>query len=137
MRQTETYKLNLIEKDDTFSPDPLNQNTQKIEQELSAETAQRAEADAALNGRVTALEAHKLVIGQYVGRYASDEGSGEQTIHLGFTPTFLFIQPPNGFCAVATLHGRASALKIIDGGFIVSQSTVNIRNVLYYYYAFV
>ena len=35
MQQTTTYKLNLIETDDVFSPEPLNQNTQKVEAALS------------------------------------------------------------------------------------------------------
>ena len=39
MQQTETYKLNLIEGSDTFSPQPLNENMEAIEgilQELTA-----------------------------------------------------------------------------------------------------
>lgn len=54
MQQTTTYKLNLIETDDVFSPEPLNQNTQKVEavladaaQALADETAARQSADAA------------------------------------------------------------------------------------------
>ena len=45
MQQTETYKLNLIETSDTFSPAPLNENAQKLE---SALTAARAEAAAGI-----------------------------------------------------------------------------------------
>ncbi len=54
MQQTTTYKLNLIETDDVFSPEPLNQNTQKVEAALSdaaaalaAESRARQSADAA------------------------------------------------------------------------------------------
>lgn len=54
MQQTTTYKLNLIETDDVFSPEPLNQNTQKVEavladaaQALADETAARQSADTA------------------------------------------------------------------------------------------
>jgi len=42
MQQTKTYKLNLIETSDTFSPDPLNENTEKLEAEVSAEAAARS-----------------------------------------------------------------------------------------------
>ena len=54
MQQTTTYKLNLIETDDVFSPEPLNQNTRKVEAALSdaaaalaSETTARQSADAA------------------------------------------------------------------------------------------
>ncbi len=35
MQHTTKYQLNLIEPSDEFSPDPLNQNTQKVEDELA------------------------------------------------------------------------------------------------------
>ena len=35
MQQTETYKLNLIETSDPFSPQALNENTQKLEEVVS------------------------------------------------------------------------------------------------------
>ena len=54
MQQTTTYKLNLIEMDDVFSPEPLNQNARKVETALAdgaaalaAETAARKSAVAA------------------------------------------------------------------------------------------
>ena len=63
MQQTKTYKLNLIETSDTFSPDPLNENTEKLEAEVSAEAAARQSSDAALEARVTVLEARRFVAG--------------------------------------------------------------------------
>lgn len=51
MQQTGTYKLNLIETSDTFSPNPLNENTEKLEKALSeglaSETSARTAADQA------------------------------------------------------------------------------------------
>ena len=99
MQQTTKYKLNLIEKSDTFSPDPLNQNTQKVENALSAATAHtdagdraeasaRASADAALAQRVTALEAHHIYVGTYTGNGSTTDG---QTINLGFTPAAVLL----------------------------------------------
>ncbi len=76
MQQTQHYKLNLIQPDDPFLPNPLNENTQKLDAAL-------ARVDAAvddLGPRVTALEVHKVVIGTYNGT-ASD-----QVIEVGFTP---------------------------------------------------
>lgn len=39
MQQTDKYKLNLIEKTDTFSPDALNENMEKVEGSITAEAA--------------------------------------------------------------------------------------------------
>ena len=47
MQQTQTYKLNLIETSDTFSPAPLNENMEKVEAGISAEAAARAAETAA------------------------------------------------------------------------------------------
>ena len=54
MQQTTTYKLNLIEADDVFSPEPLSENARKVDAALSstasalaAETAARKSADTA------------------------------------------------------------------------------------------
>ena len=54
MQQTTTYKLNLIEADDVFSPEPLSENARKVDaalsstaSALSAETAARKSADTA------------------------------------------------------------------------------------------
>lgn len=36
MKQTENFKLNLIDRDDTFSPDPLNENMEKLDAALGS-----------------------------------------------------------------------------------------------------
>lgn len=87
MQQTEKYKLNLIEPDDPFLPDGLNQSAQKIENVLAGEAAARAAGDAALDQRVTVLEGHRMAYGTYTGN-----GAASQFIPLPFTPTALFIQ---------------------------------------------
>ena len=65
MQQTEKYKLNLIEKEDVFSPDALNENMEKLEVALEGKTD--AADTGALDARVTALEVHKIAIGHYIG----------------------------------------------------------------------
>jgi len=94
MQQTNKYKLNLIEKDDAFSPDPLNENARKVEAALDAKAsaagakaakAALEAADAALDRRVTAIEAHHIYVGSYVGTGA------EQFVDLGFTPAAVLI----------------------------------------------
>lgn len=57
MQQTTKYKLNLIERDDAFSPDAQNQNTQKVKNALIAHKAAVEEVTDAIDQRVTVLEA--------------------------------------------------------------------------------
>lgn len=118
MQHTEKYKLDLIEKDDTFSPDPLNENMKKVEGALKAETGARqaadaaeaqarAGADAALDQRVSVLELHKCVTGVHAG-------SG--FVDLGFTPLAVFAISSHGNAFVVR-EQEMSGLKIVEGGF--------------------
>ncbi len=100
MQQTEKYQFNLIETSDTFSPDPLNENMEKAEQALSAEAA-------ALDSRVTVLEAHKIVAGYHAGTGFVD---------LGFTPAAVFGRGDSGFCFAIEGH-PAAGLSLAKGGF--------------------
>ena len=136
MQQTETYQLNLIETSDTFSPAPLNENTQKLEGIIaagtSAEAQARADADAALDARVTVLEGRKIVAGIYIGNGAS----ATATIHLGFTPIAVIAQPPNNFPRMAVQGtGSNDIIKIVDGGFQVTSSYLNENYGTYRYFA--
>ena len=134
MQQTDTYQLNLIETSDNFSPEPLNQNTQKLEQALSAETAQRTAADAALDSRVTALELHKIAYGTYTGNRIN------RTFQVGFTPqAVLIICERNSLCGLAYTGqpSTAPAISIITGGFsVASSASVNSTSLEYQYMAF-
>ena len=91
MQQTETYKLDLIEKNDPFSPDPLNENARRLEQAISAEAAAQDQARAAdiaaLDQRLQVFEAHRLVIG------SAKEG---EKVYLDFTPKVLYVAGFNG-----------------------------------------
>ena len=122
MQQTSKYQFNLIETGDTFSPDPLNQNMEKVESALDAaraesaasvsgESASRAAGDAALNQRVQVLEARKIVAG-YV------EGAG--TVNLGFTPIAVMAQGSGGGGTGIGLStvGHGGGVTIVEGGFI-------------------
>ena len=120
MQQTNKYKLNLIEKDDTFSPDPLNDNMEKVEGALMAETGARqaadaaeaqtrADADAALDRRIQTIEAHKIVFGS--------AGNGSTTANLGFTPLLLYVTGMNGAIWIHKDYHPYSGLYIVEGGF--------------------
>ena len=120
MQQTNKYKLNLIEKDDTFSPDPLNDNMEKVERALereaaarqaadAAEAQTRADADAALDRRIQTIEAHKIVFGS--------AGNGSTTANLGFTPLLLYVTGMNGAIWIHKDYHPYSGLYIVEGGF--------------------
>ena len=124
MQQTETYQLNLIETSDTFSPAPLNENTQKLESQLRAvgaalDTKAAADDHADLDARVTALEAHKVVAGTYTGNGTT------ATIHLGFTPIFVIAEPFNNFPRMAIRGHEGGGLSIVEDGFQVSGTYLN------------
>ena len=122
MQQTQTYKLNLIETSDTFSPAPLNENMEKVEAGISAEAAARAAETAALDARVTVLEGHKIATGTYSGN-APSGNSIWQSIPLGFTPIFVYIQTIGGSVPVSVVSGgRHNYLLIEEGGFKVQNS---------------
>ena len=120
MQQTNKYKLNLIEKDDTFSPDPLNDNMEKVEEALEREAAARqaadateaqarADADAALDTRLQTIEAHKIVFGS--------ANNTSTTANLGFTPLLLYVTGMNGAIWIHKDYHPYSGLYIVEGGF--------------------
>ncbi len=135
MQHTEKYQLNLIEKDDVFSPDPLNENVQKVEGALegaiahadagdAAEAAARTEADAALDQRLQAIEAHKLVIG------SADDSS---TFHyLGFKPTLIYVVNSSGGGQLV-INGRSnySGFGLKDNGFYHNGAYASCRYVAF------
>lgn len=115
MQQTDKYKLNLMDRDDAFSPDPLNENMEKLEAAIVSEIAAgdaaeaqiRADADSALDARVQSLEAGRIVVG-----YADGYGF----VDLGFTPRVLFARSgPNSIFITHEL--TYSNLKLVEGGF--------------------
>ena len=138
MQQTETYKLNLIETSDVFSPNPLNENMEKLEAAIAAEAA-------ALDARVTMLEGSHMVAGSYAG--TGTAFGHDQTIELGFTPKLVLIKRTGGSVSgsqttvvtdviVSDAHG--DLLKIVPGGFWVSKtinSSFNDKGTTYYYFA--
>ena len=121
MQHTETYNLNLIETSDTFSPDPLNQNAQALENALNDEADARESADSALDARVLSLEGKHIKCGMYTAKseYAP------MTISLGFTPKAVFAFTPGGTFFGALFQGYSSSssppAEIISGGFRLNR----------------
>ena len=138
MQHTDKYKLNLIEKDDVFSPDALNDNARSTESTTYlGEIAAKAEIAArqALEGRVTALEAHHTAVGIYRG----DTTPGDETwraISLDFTPEVVILQlVTSGSCAMVVQNCGLNALEIIENGFQVRNvfNGANYNNQTYQY----
>lgn len=75
MQQTNNYQFNLIESGDTFSPDPLNQNMEKVEAAFAAVTTAMG------SGGHTCRVAH----GTYIG-----DGEGAKTLTFDFYPLVVF-----------------------------------------------
>ena len=128
MQHTDKYKLNLIEKDDVFSPDALNDNARSTESTTYlGEIAAKAEIAArqALEGRVAALEVQKIFFGTVTYE------TPRQTVNLGFTPkAVLFLGRDLGNTPALTVGEKFTqyrndpVLEIVENGFIVR--TVNV-----------
>ena len=137
MQQTETYKFNLIEPSDTFSPDPLNENMEKVEAQLDAARAEAAAGDEALEQRITVLEGHKIVMGAFDG-----DGKTILEFMVGGTPKLVIVKVDGGSSVMALLDspldtGKISnKLYIVDGGFQV-YGTLNMANTSYHYLALI
>ena len=121
MQHTEKYRFDLIEKEDVFSPDALNENMEKVEGALereaaartaadAAEARARADADADLDRRLQTIEAHKIVFGS--------AGNESATVDLGFTPLLLYVTNGNGgHLLIHKDYHPYSGLYIVEGGF--------------------
>ena len=137
MQQTDKYKLNKPGVDDPITPVPLNENADKIEAALTAEAETRAAGDAALDSRVTVLEANKIVFGTYAGQ-------GARHVDRGFTPKAVLLEKCQnyGYFAMAMAGATTSdgatglRLEIVEGGFTLQPSTSSFGTGTMIYIAF-
>ena len=122
MQQTETYKLKLIEPDDTFNADALNDNAKTLE-------AQLARVDAAI------ATIPKFACGTYTGN-----GKNGHKISLPFTPKMVYVGDDRGYCSFysnsanyrggVALEGKpvnvssTILVEIVEGGFQVADYSV-------------
>ncbi len=110
MQQTETYKLNLIETSDPFSPQALNENTQKLEEVVSEKLGE-------MDQRVTVLEATKLVAGVFKSTNIPND-----IIELGFTPEAVILSDAHGanqvcFITKAGSYVGNGNVVVVENGF--------------------
>ncbi len=141
MQQTGKYQFNLIETSDAFSPDPLNENMEKVEAQFDAARAEAAAGDEALDQRVTALEARPLVTGTYEGTNGSV--ATFQVVKLGFTPRLVAVYLAESAACFShylvigdgtLFNSQCEYLRIVEGGFQVN-STLASKGKTYYYMA--
>ena len=110
MQQTETYKLNLIETSDPFSPQALNENTQKLEEVVQEKLGE-------MDARVTVLEATKLVAGVFKSTNIPND-----IIELGFTPEAVILSDAHGanqvcFITKAGSYVGNGNVVVVENGF--------------------
>lgn len=108
MQQTETYKLNLIETSDPFSPQALNENTQKLEEVVED-----------MDRRIQVFEAQKIVVGSYTTSVGYNF-----SYDLGFHPKLVLISAAGSLTADQIMssdseHGEHNNLKLTETGFLV------------------
>ena len=145
MQHTNKYKLNLIEKDDTFSPDPLNDNMEKVERALegvtthadagdAAEAQARADADAALDRRIQVFEAHHVAVGTY-----TPQEDKVTNVDIGFSPSMILIHAlgTTDTCGVLMAGHDHPNGKITSNGFQIGAAGSG-GNINYFYmYAYI
>ncbi len=143
MQQTQTYKLNKPGIDDPLAIAPLNENADTLERELTRVDTEKA----ALDARVTVLEADKvrLILGSYVGSGKNDKET--QNVQLGTTPKAVFF--PNGGRSpymivpgtpIFDSYCNMNIAEIVEGGFQVVRdrhSDFNINGTTYHFLALV
>ena len=135
MQQTETLKLNLIETGDPISPAPLNDNAEKLETALAALDGTAAN----LQGRVTVLEAKKMVVGSYIGNAETRYSAIIQTIELGFAPIAVLVSGTESTMALRDFNGVC--VELTQTGFQVHNNSglgahMNVEERPYRYLAF-
>ena len=143
MQQTNQYQFNLIESGDTFSPQPLNENMEKVEATLASQQENLNAAKKELQQKI----GDYLIFGSYVG-----DDKTNRFIDLGFTPRFVlimgsypgtdgtlgivaFLNAEYGFIVSNTNQNIATVAHISEGGFVARTSPVNTKGYTSYYLA--
>lgn len=142
MKQTETYNLKLIDRDDDFSPDALNANAEAIDAALARVDGEFARIDGAL------LKFH-------CGTYNGNNGANRK-IDLPFTPKLVYVTGERygatgmidyfvrGCVTIAgqpvTYTSAYSLLELVEDGFLVSYAgrtdfSTNTSGTTYRYFA--
>ena len=148
MQQTSKYQFKLIEGTDDFSPTPLNDNMEKVEEQFEAVEEDLANLAAAVG---THGETARIAFGSYVGT-GTYGASSPNTLTFGFAPAVvvltaatsnyqdptLLLRPmptlpgPDGSIAIQMTWGE-NGLSWYAGNSAISQG--NADGTTYYYVA--
>ena len=129
MQQTSKYQFNLVEGSDDFSPAPLNQNMEKVEEELEGIAESLATVMESVDG-------HKIAVGSYRG------SGGMKNVNIGFKPVMViivnqFLQATSNYLCGMAVTGEAvknNVLTITETGFkVVHGANASMNNTLYDY----
>ena len=156
MKQTNQYKLNLIESGDQFSPAPLNENAQKVEAALKAQNdalgalqTKHAQEISSLQSTVTqninalqathaqdisnlAAGALKIATGSYQGTGTSG-GGGMNSLTFSFVPKLVIVMGGNFFSIFIQGQSQALGTQSAAGCTHVLQTAVWNGNTLSWY----
>ena len=147
MQQTTKYQFKLIEGSDDFSPQPLNDNVEKVEDVLSGMESTMEDALEEMETAVCAAyspDNKPYVAGNYQGT------AMQQHISLGFLPSALVIgqnlsssdEAHYGTCTLIIGSGLYDRVLIMDNGFTLLSNasdefpSVNRAHCSYFYIAF-
>jgi len=114
MQQTQTYKLNLVEPSDPFTPDALNRNTQKIEDAMVIHEGVVDKRMDGLEDRIVVLEAKHIAYGS--GQMGVQNGAS-WIYNLGFAPKVIVYRKNGGAMICAREQGDGE-LGFRDNGFV-------------------
>lgn len=127
MQHTEKYNFSIIDADDPFSPDALNDNARTLETQLARVDGEIARVDGTLAAAV------KFTCGTYDGN-----GGVNRKIPLSFTPKVVFVAEDRGLPylsfgseqhhygglameGVPVIVNACTLMEIVSGGFQVSH----------------
>lgn len=138
MQQTSKYQFNLVENTDDFSPAPLNQNMEKVEEELEGIEESLTEGLAEVMANLgSGGHNARIAYGSYVGTGTYGQ-SNPNTLTFGFRPvvviltgsTEFYMDPPVLLRPMPTLPGPdgSMAINLTWGDTNLSWYAVNSAN---------
>lgn len=110
MKQTTNYQFNLIESGDTFSPNPLNENMEKVEAALTGlDTDLSGQIAAAVTAMGSGGSTARIAYGSYTGDGASGY-SNPKTLSFGFKPLLFAVYLYSGQTGYVLVRGTQNSL---------------------------
>lgn len=155
MQQLETYNLKHIDRDDTFSPDTLNDNTDAVAAALARIDDAAAAEKNRVDGEFARVDGDIATIPKIAANVYAGDSTSPRTIPLPFTPKIVLVTNETGciffndgyprYHGGLALEGRPAVrgstkyVEIMEGGFQVYHrdvyESVNCAGKIYRYIA--